>query len=100
MDAPKQYRSQDLVATVAFAVLWCAWQVIRLPLLGLLTILAPVVRLLLGGFAFIVTLMAFVLEFTSTRPIPFFGMLAVALGAWAVLAVYEGLIQLLSGRSN
>ncbi len=82
-------------------VLWCAWQVIRLPALGLMTILAPLVRLLLTGFALVITLTAFLFEFATTgRDFPFFGMLALALGALAVLAVFETILSLLSGRSE
>src|SRR5262249_37291676 len=94
----EHHPSRKLGETIAFVLLRCIWHAIRLPLLGLLLIPAPLIRLLLGGFAAIVMLMAFVLEFTSPRPIPFIGMLAVALGAFAALALYEGLIQFLLGR--
>jgi hypothetical protein len=100
MNGSEPHSSRSALETVALVLLWCVWQAIRLPLLALLTILAPVARIVLGGFAFIVTLMAFVLEFISSRPIPLFLMLGVGLGAYALLAIYEGLLQLLSGRRD
>lgn len=80
---------------VVLALLWCLWQVIRLPLLGVLVILEPVVRFVLSAFALVMMLTAFFFEFTSTRPFPFLGVLAVALGAFGLLVLYEGLIRLL-----
>jgi hypothetical protein len=100
MNESEQHPSRSVLETLALVLLWCLWQAVRLPALGLLTILAPVARIVLGGFAFIMTLMAFVLEFISTRPIPLMGMLAIGLGAFVVLAIYEGLLQLLSGRQD
>ena len=99
MDAPAQHRSRTVGEQVICALLWCVWQAVRLPLLVLLTILAPVVRIVLGGFALVGTLTAFLFEFGSTRPFPFFGMLAMSLGAYALLVLYEGLVQFLAGGS-
>jgi hypothetical protein len=98
VNASEQTRSRSLSATFVLALLWCLWQTIRLPLLGLLVILEPIVRIVMSGFALIGTLTAFLFEFGGTRPFPFFGMLALSLGAFAVLALYEGLLELLSGR--
>jgi hypothetical protein len=86
---------------IAGVILFCAWQAFRLPVLGLMTILAPLVRLVLTGFALVMTLTAFLFEFTtSARDFPFFGMLALGLAALAVLALYESLLGLLSGRTE
>jgi hypothetical protein len=93
-------RSHNVVDRIALALLWCAWQAIRLPLLGVLLILEPVVRIVLSGFALVTTLTAFLFEFTSSRPFPFLGVLCVALGAFALLVLYEGLIQLFSGSRH
>ena len=71
-----------------------------MPVLALLLILEPVVRIVLSAFALLMTLTAFLFEFAGTRPFPFFGALAVAIGAFCVLMLYEGLIQLLSGRRD
>lgn len=88
-------RSRNAGERLVLALLWCMWQAIRLPLLGVLLILAPVVRIVLSAFALVITLTAFFFEFTTMRPFPFLGVLAVALSAFALLALYEGLIQLL-----
>lgn len=96
MDSSSHNRPGNTGERLALALLWCVWQAVRLPLLGLLVILEPVVRLVLSAFALIVTLTAFFFEFAGTRPFPFLGVLAVGLGAFAVLVLYECLIQLLS----
>lgn len=97
MNASTENRSRNIGTTVVFALLWCAWQAVRLPVLALLLILEPVVRLVLSGLALSITLTAFFFEFVGTRPFPFFGALAVGLCAFGLLVLYEGLIQLLSG---
>lgn len=95
VNASLENRRHSAFERIVLALLWCLWQAIRLPLLGLLVILEPVVRFVLSAFALLMTLTAFFFEFASTRPFPFLGILAVALGAFCLLAVYEGLIQLL-----
>jgi hypothetical protein len=95
VNASEDNRSRNVGEGLALALLWCAWQAIRLPLLGVLLILEPVVRLVLSAFALVITLTAFFFEFTSTRPFPFLGVLAVGLAAFALLALYEALIQFL-----
>jgi hypothetical protein len=92
--------SHNVCTRLLIALVWCVWQAIRLPLLGLLMILEPVVRVVLSAFALIVTLTALLFEFTSSRPFPFFGVLAVALGAFFLLALYEGLIRFLSSSRD
>lgn len=92
--------SYNVSARVAIALLWCVWQAIRLPVLGLLVILEPVVRVVLTAFALIVTLTALLFELASSRPFPFLGVLAVALGAFFLLVLYEGLIRVLSGGGD
>jgi hypothetical protein len=93
-------RSRDMGGHVALVLLWCAWQAIRWPLLAVFVILEPVVRVVLSVFALIITLTALLFEFASSRPFPFFGVLAVALGAFGLLVLYEGLLRLLSGRGD
>lgn len=100
MDDSRENAARGLAARTLLALLWCIWQAFRLPTLGLLLILAPVVRVLLSGFALVMTLTAFLFEFTSSRPFPFFGVLAVALGAFGLLVLYELVIRLLSGSTR
>ncbi len=100
MDTARKIEERSAARTLAYAFLWCSWQVIRLPALGLLTILAPLVRLLLTGFALVMTLTAFFFEFASGRDFPFLGMLALSLGALALLAIYDTVLTLLSGRAQ
>jgi len=100
VDSSSHDRPRNTGERLALALLWCAWQAVRLPLLGVLLILEPVVRVVLSAFALIVTLTAFFFEFASTRPFPFFGVLAVGLGAFGVLVLYECLIRLLSSSPS
>ena len=100
MNVSTENRSRGVGERAVLATLWCAWQAIRLPVLALLVILEPIVHVVLSGFALVVTLTAFFFEFAGTRPFPFFGALAVALGAFGLLVLYEGLIQLLSGSRD
>jgi hypothetical protein len=68
---------------------------VRFPVLALLVVLEPVVQFALGALALFLILMALLLEAVSTRPIPFFGMLATGIGCVALLALYRALIRLL-----
>jgi hypothetical protein len=87
----------SLLERPVIGVLSLLWHAIRLPCLALLIVLEPLVRVVLAGFALIGTLMAFLLEFATTLPdFPFWGMLAVSLGCVGILALYYGLIRLLS----
>lgn len=100
MNTSTENRSRGVGSSLVLALLWCVWQVVRLSLLGLLLIPAPLVRIVLYGFSLAVMLTAFLFEFGGTRPFPFFGMLAMSLGALGALALYEALIRVLSGGRN
>ena len=81
-----------------WAVLCLSWKVIRFPAVAILIILEPVVRLLLAGFALLLTLSAFFLK--SVMPpgthVPFLGMLALAVGCMALLSAYYWILRVLS----
>src|SRR5437660_452175 len=82
---------------VAFGVLWVTWAVIRLPILGLLVILEPLIRVLLAGSALLITLTAFFYKLVMPHaPVPFWGMLGIAVGCVMILALYYALLRLLS----
>jgi hypothetical protein len=73
------------------------WALVRLPLLALLGVLEPLVRLLLAGGALLMTLTA--IFFAVVRPIstfPFWGMLGLAAGLVLLLSLYNTLLRLLS----
>jgi hypothetical protein len=74
------------------------WIAARLPVLTVLVILEPVVRVLLAGFALLFVLVAFVLELTApaTLHVPFWGMLAMGIGCAWLLALYYLLVRVLS----
>ena len=74
------------------------WIAARLPVLTVLVILEPVVRVLLAGFALLFVLVAFVLELTApaTLHVPFWGMLAMGIGCVWLLALYYLALRVLS----
>lgn len=82
----------------ARALLRLCWKLVSFPVLALLIILEPVVRVLLAGAALLLTLMAFFWKLAAPPPlhVPFFGMLGVAVGCMALLAAYYFLLRLLS----
>jgi len=78
-------------------VLRLGWAAVRLPILALLVVLEPVVKLVLAGSALLILLTA--IFFALVRPLstfPFFGMLSVAAGSVLLLALYYALMRLLS----
>jgi len=82
---------------VAFGVLWVTWAVIRLPALALMVILEPLVRVLLAGSALLLTLTAFFYKLVMPHaPVPFWGMLGIAVGCVMILALYYALLRVLS----
>jgi hypothetical protein len=81
--------------------LWLIWQAIRLPILALLKILEPIVSTLLAAAALLLMLTAFFWKLAADRPgFPFFGVLALSVGCFLVMALYHGAIRLLSGVPN
>ena len=82
---------------VAFGVFWVTWAVIRLPILALLVILEPLIRVLLAGSALLITLTAFFYKLVMPHAsVPFWGMLGIAVGCVMILALYYALLRLLS----
>jgi len=75
-----------------------AWKLLRFPALALLVILEPVMRLLLAGFALLLTLTAFFLKLVMPPQAhaPFWGLLALAVGCVAVLTLYYAALRILS----
>ena len=81
-----------------WAALCTAWKLIRFPAVALMIILEPVVRLLLAGFALLVTLTALFLKLVmpTQAHAPFWTLLAIAVGCMAVLTVYYAILRFLS----
>jgi hypothetical protein len=82
--------------TVARIILWCLWQVIRIPAYLFLSILAPVVRVVLSGVAFLGLLTTLLWECVHPQHFPFALMLGMFLGFGLLLYVYEWLLGALS----
>ncbi len=96
-----QYEGQiefsGMAARVGLALARATWTTVRLPILALLVILEPVVRVVLAGFALLMTLTA--LLFACLRPLsafPFWGMLCVAIASVGILALYYAFVRLFS----
>jgi len=95
---PGRFFSGGLLGHAGRTVARGLWIAVRLPLVTLLVILEPVVRVLLAGFALLFVLVAFVLEFTAPAAlhVPFWGMLAVGIGCAWLLALYYLILRVLS----
>jgi len=74
-----------------------AWHILRFLLLALLTVFAPVARLVLGGLSLLSLLMAgfYTLELPY-RAFPVLGMVGVAVGLALSLSLYHALLRILS----
>lgn len=80
------------------AILWLAWQAIRLPLLTFLVILEPIVSFLLSALALLTALTALLWAFADPKPdFPFWTVLAGSVVCVLVLALYHSLMGVLSG---
>ena len=99
MSAPSALPTRSTAfQSVALGAVSLAWAALRLPLLALLVILEPVVKVLLAGSALLIALTA--VFFSLLRPLssfPLGGMLAVAASLVLLLALYYSLLRLLGG---
>lgn len=78
-------------------VLRILWDVIRLPLLGVLTLLEGIAQTVLGGVAFFSLLTALFFEYaTPVAHFPFWTMLAISGGCVLTLILYFLCIRVLS----
>ena len=87
--------SRSSMGACGLAVRGC-WTCVRLPLLALLVILEPLVRLALSALALLLVLTALFFEAVSARATPFWAMLGAGVGCVALLALYQGVIRALS----
>ena len=80
------------------ALLWLAWQAIRLPILTLLVLFEPIVNFALSAVALIVALSTLFWKLADPKPgFPFWTLVAASLACVLLLALYHALIRLLSG---
>lgn len=80
------------------AVLWPAWQAVRLPLLTLLVILEPIVSFALSALALLISVSAIFWALTDPKPrFPFWTVLAGSFVCVLMLALYHALMRALSG---
>jgi hypothetical protein len=87
----------EVASRIAGGSLRACWTLVRLPGLAILVILEPLVRVLLGAFALLLVLAALFLECVGPQgAIPFWGMLATAVGCVALLALYYAIVGILS----
>ena len=73
------------------------WNAIRVPVLGALVLIEPVVRIVCSCALILGVIASVVFELSAVGPrFPFLVMLGASLGFGALLVLYEGLIALLS----
>ena len=82
------------IAAVAAAVVWHA---VRLPVLMLLVLLEPAVRVVCAGLALLGVLATIFFKLVGPPNFPWFTMLAISLGFALLLVLYYAVIRLLSG---
>lgn len=71
------------------------WNAIRVPVLGVLLLLEPAVRIICSCALVLGVLASVVFEFSAVGPrFPFLPMLGASLGFGAFLVLYEGLVAL------
>ena len=96
-DAVTRLESDYPGGSAAPSLLRAVWTLIRLPVLALLVILEPVARIVLAGTALLMTLTAlFWGALLGLSAFPFWGLLALAIGAWLLLGLYYTLVRLFS----
>ena len=86
-----------IAAAVLINIVVLVWRFLRLPLLALLLIAEPVVRVTLWGAAFLGVLTAFLFESSgAVSNFPFWLIMSISTGCILMLPVYYTLLRLLS----
>lgn len=83
-------------SAVARRSLWLTWQVMRLPVLSFLLILAPVVRLVLSSVSLVGVLVALMFKFIALPHFHFWMTLGSSIGCMLLLMAYEAAIRFCS----
>ena len=98
-EANRKGDALEILLGIAAGLFWILWQAVRAMLLALILILEPIIALVLSALALLLTLTALLWKFASDRPdFPFFLILGRAFACFFALALYRGLIRLLSAR--
>jgi len=85
------------IRSLASAPLRFAWDLLRLPLLGLLVLLAPAVQFVCGGLLIFGIFVSIAFRVSGVgAAFPFWHMIGASLGFGAFIVLYYGLIALLS----
>lgn len=98
MNAPTEIARRPRVAEgIAAGAGGLVWSAVRLPLLGILVLLEPVVRFLCSLVLVLGVITSVLYEISAAGPrFPFLWMLALSIAFGVVLFLYYGLIALLS----
>ena len=90
-------RDPGVASSLAVAGLRVMWHFLRLPVLAVLLLAAPLVRLALGALGLLSLLAALFYRFFSPLPHPpFWTLLGFAVGCGLALVLYERLLRLFS----
>jgi hypothetical protein len=94
---PPVRRDARIAGGITAAALRALWHFARLPVLAVLLLAAPVVRLALGALGLLSLMAALFYRFFSPLPHPpFWTLLGFAVGCGLTLLLYERLLRLLS----
>jgi hypothetical protein len=95
---PDELWSDGLAVRTVAALLHALYAAVRLPVLTLLVVLEPLVRVLLAGVALLFVLVAVLLELSAPQAlhVPFCGLLATGIGCAWILALYYWILRILS----
>jgi hypothetical protein len=88
---------RDTRANCIHWLLWLLWQAVRWPVLMLLIVLEPLIRIALCGFSLLGTLTAVMIRYGADRPaFPFWVTLGFSLSSVGGLVIYYAIIRALS----
>lgn len=93
-------RRDGRAAAVAVVAMGFLWRAIRLPILMLLVVLEPIVRLICAGLALLGVLITIFFKLAGPPTFPWVTMLAISLTFALILIAYYAVIRLLSGESR
>jgi hypothetical protein len=95
---PDELSSGGVAVRAVGALLHAFYAAVRLPVLTLLVVLEPLVRVFLAGVALLFVLVAVFLELSAPRAlhVPFCGLLATGIGCAWILALYYWILRILS----
>jgi hypothetical protein len=84
------------IRRIALGVIAVAWHVIRLPILGLVVILEPIITFVLAGLALLGVLTSILFKLVGPVDFPVWTVLGISIGFVMVLTLVHALIRALS----